>query len=165
MEFRFIRGMEIYWTSLGKFMIIKDKHLLLLMHTGRNVFICHMSLKLRFYHQGNWEDWNVRPFWEFFSDFEFGWNEMSYVLFAWSKCAFAICSYLLFPSLLFFFPCCCDYLVSWLEYDYLLMVNAYNTHIDGQTDTNSLIFQVKSWVAQLRNWVLKTRLRKVAMPF
>jgi hypothetical protein len=44
----------------------------------------------------------------------------------------------------FFFSCCCDYLVSWLEYDYLLMVNAYNTHIDGQTDTNSLIFQVKS---------------------
>ncbi len=43
-----------------------------------------------------------------------------------------------------FFSCCCDYLVSWLEYDYLLMMNAYNTHIDGQTDTNSLIFQVKS---------------------
>lgn len=50
------------------------------------------------------------------------------------------------PSVpIFFFQvCCCDYLVSWLEYDYLLTVNAYNTHIDGQTDTNSLIFQVKS---------------------
>ncbi len=155
MEFRFICGMEIYWTSLRKVMIIKDKHLLLLIHTGRNVFICRMSLKLHFYHQGNWEDWNVRPFWEFF-----------FWLWVWLKwdelCALCmkqvcICHLLLssFSKFVIFFLLL--WLSSFLVGIWLLIDgDAYNTHIDGQTDTNSLIFQVKSWVAQLG---------KVAMPF
>lgn len=148
MEFRFIRGMEIYWTSLGKFMIIKDKHLLLLIHTGRNVFICRMSLKLHFYHQGNWEDWNVRPFWEFF-----------FWLWVWLKwdelcalCMKQVCICHLFLSSFskfVIFSCCCDYLVSWLEYDYLLMV-MHITRILMARLTQTASFS--RWNLELLSW-------------